>query len=556
MSTQFINFFIFLINPVYKFINSAFKICFIIYNNVDLQAGIKNKKGLTMKKPVMLLILDGWGYRETITPDNAIEAGETPNWHNLLESCPHSFIETSGLDVGLPSGQMGNSEVGHMNLGAGRVVMQDLPKIDQAIADHSLEQNPVIREIIETLKKNRGCCHLAGLMSPGGVHSHQQHIVALCDIFSRNNIEVKVHAFLDGRDTPPTSARGFLAQFTDSVKDMPNVRIVTVSGRFYAMDRDKRWDRIELAYDNIVSANGKRYSDTDEAIAASYEAGVNDEFVVPCTIGDYAGSNDGDVFLMANFRSDRAREIMYALGDPTFEGFVRKKITKFALCAGMTEYSVDHNRFMKTVFAPETLKNIYGEIIADKGLTQLRIAETEKYAHVTFFFNGGEERLFKGEDRILINSPKVATYDLKPEMSIYEVTDALVAAIESKKYDTIICNFANGDMVGHTGIMKAALQAVAAVDKSLGRVMQAIKNVDGVLLVTADHGNVEKMVDETSGQPYTAHTVGKVQAVLYNAPHDVTALKNGKLADIAPTLLDLLNIEKPREMTGDSLLEK
>ena len=509
-----------------------------------------------MQKPVMLLILDGWGYREKITADNAIEQGNTPNWHKLVETCPTALIETSGLDVGLPAGQMGNSEVGHMNLGAGRVVMQDLPKIDQAIADHSLEKNPVVVELIDTLKKNGHACHLMGLMSPGGVHSHQAHIIALCDILNRHNIKVNVHAFLDGRDTPPSSAQGFLREFSAAIKDMANVKIATLSGRFYAMDRDKRWDRVELAYNNIVSASGKRYTTADEAMEASYAAGITDEFVVPCVIGDYNGAEDGDAILMANFRADRAREILYALADDKFEGFKRAKIVHFSINVGMAEYSVDHNRFMKTIFAPEALKNIYGEVVANHGMTQLRIAETEKYAHVTFFFNGGEERMFKGEDRILINSPKVATYDLKPEMSIYEVTDALVDAIESGKYDTIICNYANGDMVGHTGIMTAALKAVAAVDECLGRVVNAIKEMNGVLLVTADHGNVEKMVDETTGQPYTAHTVGKVRAVLYNAPATVKGLKDGRLADISPTLLDLLGLKQPSEMTGHSLLIK
>jgi len=493
-----------------------------------------------MQKPVMLLILDGWGYRKNITSDNAIEQGHTPNWHKMVETCPTSLIETSGLAVGLPDGQMGNSEVGHMNLGAGRVVMQDLPKIDQAIAEHTLEKNPVVVELINTLKNNGKTCHLMGLMSPGGVHSHQAHMVALCEILNRNGIKVNVHAFLDGRDTPPSSAQGFLQEFNAAIKDMKNVKVVTLSGRFYAMDRDKRWDRVELAYNNIVSANGKRYASTDEAMSASYAAGVTDEFVVPCVIGDYAGAADGDAILMANFRADRAREILYALADDKFEGFTRQKIIKFSIDVGMAEYSVDHNRFMKTIFAPEALKNIYGEVVANQGLTQLRIAETEKYAHVTFFFN----------------SPKVATYDLQPEMSIYEVTDKLVEAIKSGKYDTIICNYANGDMVGHTGIMEAALKAVAAVDECLGRVAKAIKEVGGVLLVTADHGNVEKMVDEKTGQPYTAHTVGKVRAVLYNAPAEVKTLQDGKLADIAPTLLDLLHIEQPQEMTGHSLLKK
>jgi 2,3-bisphosphoglycerate-independent phosphoglycerate mutase len=509
-----------------------------------------------MKKPVMLLILDGWGYRQNVTEDNAIEQGQTPNWHTLLATCPHGFVETSGLDVGLPDGQMGNSEVGHMNLGAGRVVMQDLPKIDQAVKDGTLAQNGVLLEMIEKLQKTKGTCHLMGLMSPGGVHSHQKHILALAEILSKNGIKVAVHAFMDGRDTPPQSGKAFLEEFNEGIKNLKNVSIATVSGRFYAMDRDKRWDRVEKAYDNIIFANGRRFENIEAAMDATYAENITDEFVVPCVIGDYRGANDGDAVLMANFRADRAREILYALSDADFIGFERKKIVHFVMSVGMAEYSVDHNRFMKTLFAPEELKDIFGEIISNAGLTQLRIAETEKYAHVTFFFNGGEEREFKGESRILIASPKVATYDLKPEMSVYEVTDKLVDAIENRKFDVIICNFANGDMVGHTGIMKAALKAVAAVDENLGRVMNAIKKADGVLLVTADHGNVEKMIDEKTGEPYTAHTVGKVQAALFNAPEDVKGLKDGRLADISPTLLDLLGLKQPEAMTGKSLLEK
>ena len=322
------------------------------------------------------------------------------------------------------------------------------------------------------------------------------------------------------------------------------------------MDRDKRWDRIELAYDNLTAAAGKRYASAEAAIKASYADKVTDEFVVPAVIGDYSGMEEGDAILMANFRADRAREILYALADDAFNGFVRKKIVKFAAHVGMTEYSVDHNRFMQTMFPPEQLTNILGEVVAEHGLTQLRIAETEKYAHVTFFFNGGEEREFKGEERILIASPKVATYDLKPEMSVYEVTEQLVKAIEDKRFDVIICNYANGDMVGHTGIMDAALKAVAAVDDCLGKVEKAIKDVGGVMIVTADHGNVEKMIDETTGQPYTAHTVGKVPAILVNDQSGVKALKDGKLADLAPTMLELLNIRQPKEMTGTSLLVK
>ena len=508
------------------------------------------------QKPVMLLVLDGWGYREKITQDNAIEQGVTPNWHNLLQTCPHCFVETSGLSVGLPDGQMGNSEVGHMNLGAGRVVMQDLPRIDQAIQDGSFAKNPVLIELIDTLKANGKACHVMGLMSPGGVHSSQDHIVAACQVLNDNGITTYVHAFLDGRDTPPQSAVDFVAEFEKSIANMAHVKLATIEGRFYAMDRDKRWDRVELAYNNMAFAEGKKYASSNEAIKASYAEGVNDEFVVPCVIGDYKGMEDGDAVLMMNFRADRAREILYALADKDFTGFARKKDIKTSINVGLTEYSVDHQRFMKTMFGPEALTNIFGEVVSNHGLTQLRIAETEKYAHVTFFFNGGEEREFKGEERILVPSPKVATYDLKPEMSVYEVTEKLVDAIENKRFDAIICNFANGDMVGHTGIMEAALKAVAAVDECLGKVVNAIKKVGGVLFVTADHGNVEKMVDEKTGAPYTAHTVGKVQGVLVNCQTPIKGLHDGKLADIAPTLLELLNIEKPVEMNGNSLIEK
>ncbi len=508
------------------------------------------------QKPVMLLILDGWGYREEKTADNAIENGNTPNWHRLLEECPHGLIETSGLAVGLPEGQMGNSEVGHTNLGAGRVVMQDLPKIDLAIKDGSLAKNPVLSDMINTLKNNGKSCHLMGLMSPGGVHSMQSHILALAKIISDAGVPVKIHAFLDGRDTPPSSAKEYLAKFNQDIAGLNNVKIATVEGRFYAMDRDKRWDRVELAYNNLVLADGKRFATTDEAITNSYKNKVTDEFVLPVVIGNYQGMEDGDAILMANFRADRAREILYALADKDFNGFERKKVVSLSNSIGITEYSVDHNRFMKTIFPPEALVNILGEVIAENGLTQLRIAETEKYAHVTFFFNGGEEKEFKGEERILIASPKVATYDLKPEMSVYEVTEQLVKAIEDKRFDVIICNFANGDMVGHTGIMDAVLKAVEAVDTCLGKVEQAIKNVGGVLIVTADHGNAEKMVDEKTGQPYTAHTIGKVQAVLVNDKTGVKSFDNGCLADIAPTMLDLLQIKQPVEMTGKSLLKR
>ena len=507
------------------------------------------------------MILDGWGYREPKTPDNAIEMGHTPNWHRMYEENPHCLVETYGLAVGLPEGQMGNSEVGHTNLG-GRVVMQDLPRIDQSIKDGSLEKNPVLNEMIDTLKANGKAAHVMGLMSSGGVHSSQHHIVALCEILSKNGIKVWVHAFLDGRDTPPASAEGFLADFEESIAALKDVKIATIEGRFYAMDRDKRWDRVEAAYNNMLIAEGKRYATAKEAIEASYAAKVTDEFVIPCVIGDYQGMEDGDAILMANFRADRAREILYALADAEFTGFARKKQVKFSKHVGMTEYSVDHNRFMNTMFPPEALTHIFGEVVAEHGLTQLRIAETEKYAHVTFFFNGGEEKEFKGEERILIASPKVATYDLKPEMSVYEVTDKLVEAIESKKFDTIICNYANGDMVGHTGIMEAALKAVAAVDECLGRVEAAIKKVGGVMIVTADHGNADDMIEHAKdGSPKlgedgapkvkTSHSLNPVPCIIYDPEYKgdyQKELREGLgISSIAATIMNLLGYEAPED---------
>lgn len=508
------------------------------------------------QKPVMLLILDGWGYREKVTTDNAIEQGHTPNWHNLLKEYPNCLVQTSGLEVGLPEGQMGNSEVGHMNIGAGRVVMQELPKIDLAIKSGDFEKRPVLQKLISDLKANGKACHLTGLVSDGGVHSHIDHIIGVCKILDKNNIKTYVHAFTDGRDTPPTSGKGFIETFEKSLSGLKNVSIATVSGRFFAMDRDKRWERIETAFNAITLAKGDKFASTVEGMEASYKAEIGDEFVQPFVVSDYAGFEDGDALLNANFRSDRMREITYALADETFDGFAREKFFNLSNAISMTEYSSDHGRFLKKIFEPETLTNIYGQVISDNGLKQLRIAETEKYAHVTFFFNGGEEAVYEGEERILVPSPKVKTYDLKPEMSVYEITENLVKAIEDKKFDTIVCNFANGDMVGHTGIMEAALKAVAAVDDCLGKVVEAIKKVDGTLIVTADHGNCEKMLDEITGEPYTAHTVGKVQAILVNDKSGVKSLNDGKLADLAPTMLELLNVKQPAEMTGNSLLIK
>ncbi len=505
-------------------------------------------------KPVMLCILDGWGYNPD-TQNNAIEIGNTPFWHELLKKYPSSFIKTSGLDVGLPDGQMGNSEVGHTNLGAGRVVMQDLPRINQAIADGTLAQKPVLLDFMAKLKQTGGTAHLMGLIGPGGVHAYQTHIIALAQIIAKAGVPVAVHAFLDGRDTPPDSALGYMKELEAALADYPLVKIATVSGRYYAMDRDNRWERVTLAYDALVDAKGEHFDTPVAAIEQSYQQKVLDEFVVPCIINGYQGMHDGDGLMMANYRPDRAREITKMLLNPDFADHARARVVHFADAVAMTEYSTEHTAWMKTLFPSEELTHIFGEVVSEAGLTQLRIAETEKYAHVTFFFNGGQETLFPGEERILVPSPKVATYDLQPEMSAIEVTDKLVEAIQSDKFDVIIANYANGDMVGHTGVIPAAVKAVETVDACLKRVVEAVLAAGGAILVTADHGNAELMKDPATDAPYTAHTVFPVKAVLVGAD-GVKGLKDGRLCDIAPTLLDLLNLKQPAEMTGCSLLEK
>jgi len=503
-------------------------------------------------RPVVLCILDGWGYRAE-RADNAIALARTPVWNGLLESAPHALLATSGLAVGLPDGQMGNSEVGHMNLGAGRVVMQDLPRIDQAVADGSLARIPALLDFIKTLKETGGTAHLLGLLSPGGVHSHQDHMAALARAVAAAGVPVAVHAFLDGRDTPPSSARDFVTKFEDDLAGT-SAQIATVSGRYYAMDRDKRWDRVTLAYNAMVGGEGQSAPDALSAIDESYRHGKTDEFVLPTAIGGYAGMKDGDGLLMANFRADRAREILTTLVDPAFDGFPRKKQVAFAAKLGMAEYSKDLNAFFTLLFPPESLSHILGEEVCAAGLTQLRIAETEKYAHVTFFFNGGREKVFEGEDRILVPSPKVATYDQQPEMSAPEVTDKLVAAIEGGNYDLIVVNYANGDMVGHTGILEAAIKAAETIDACLGRLTAAVAKAGGVMLITADHGNAELMRDQVTGEPYTAHTIGKVPVVLAHGPQGIDGLAEGRLADVAPTLMALLGLPQPAEMTGRSLL--
>ncbi|MCK5424105.1 MAG: 2,3-bisphosphoglycerate-independent phosphoglycerate mutase [Emcibacter sp.] len=504
-------------------------------------------------KPVVLCILDGWGSRNEAL-DNAIVLGQTPNFDQMTRSCPISYLETSGLRVGLPNGQMGNSEVGHTNLGGGRVVLQDLPRIDKSIADGVFSDIETLQATIANLKSTGGTCHLMGLMSPGGVHSHQDHMVALAKTLSDAGIPVAVHGFLDGRDVPPSSAKGFVEKFELDISPFDNVNFATVTGRYYAMDRDTRWDRVEKAYHGLVDAVGNKSPSAVEAVEAGYSDKLTDEFILPTIIGDYDGMKDGDALLMANFRADRAREILTALVDPDFNGFPIEKTINFCSRLGMSGYSVALNAFMATLFPSEKLADTLGEVISRNGLKQLRIAETEKYAHVTFFFNGGSEEVYQGEDRILIPSPDVATYDLKPEMSAPEVTDNLVKAITSGKYDLIVVNFANPDMVGHTGIMAAAKIAVETVDNSLGRLKAALEDVGGTMLVTADHGNIELMKDQKTGQPHTAHTTNLVPFILVNGGENYT-LEDGCLADVAPTILHLMGLEQPEAMTGNCLLK-
>src|SRR5262245_10332169 len=506
-------------------------------------------------RPAVLCVLDGWGHR----PDpryNAILDARTPNYDWMIAHCPQALIDASETFVGLPKGQMGNSEVGHMNLGAGRVAVPELPRIDKAIADGSLAKSPILAELIDTLKKSKGSCHLLGLASPGGVHSHQDHLVALANLIAGRGVPVWIHALLDGRDMPPRSAHECLTQIQAGLQSGLAIRFATVGGRYYGMDRDKRWDRVAQAYAAIVDAQGEQARTADEAVDKAYAADLSDEFVLPTVVDGYKGMRDGDGLLMFNFRADRAREILTALLDPRFDGFNRPRVVKFADAVGMVDYSAALNPFLKTLFPPEAIKMGLGETIAKAGLKQLRIAETEKYAHVTFFFNGGEERQFEGEDRILVPSPRVKTYDLKPEMSAPEVTDKLVEAVGSAKYDLIVVNYANSDMVGHTGELAAAVKAIEAVDACLGRLMEAVKEAGGVLLVTADHGNAEQMYDEKTHQKHTQHTLNRVPALLFNAPSQIHSLKDGKLADIAPTMLNLMGVPQPREMTGHSLLSE
>lgn len=509
------------------------------------------------RTPTALIILDGWGHRDP-AEDNAISLANTPFWDQLWKHQPKTLINTSGMFVGLPKGQMGNSEVGHMNLGAGRVVYQSLTRIDKDLENGHFNQNPVLCAAIDKAVATGAAVHLMGLLSPGGVHSHEDHILAAAELAASRGAErVYIHAFLDGRDMPPRSARPSLEKAAARMKALGVGRVATIVGRYFAMDRDNRWDRIEEAY-NLMTLGEAAYTAASpvEAIDAAYERGENDEFVKATRIqADHepeAVINDGDAVLFMNFRADRAREMTRAFVDDNFEGFSRRKRPALADFVMLTEYAADIRT--SCAYPPEQLTNGLGEYMASQGKTQLRISETEKYAHVTFFFNGGLETPFEGEDRILVPSPKVATYDLKPEMSAPEVTDKLVEAIRSGKYDLVVCNYANGDMVGHTGKLDAAIKAAECLDQCLARVVEALESVGGQALITADHGNCEQMTDPASGQVHTAHTIGPVPLV-YVGPRQLSLRDDGALSDVAPSLLALMELQQPEEMTGHSLVE-
>ena len=507
------------------------------------------------KKPYALIILDGFGKNER-HEGNAIYTANTPNIDKYLADHPNTIVHASGLDVGLPDGQMGNSEVGHTNIGAGRIVYQELTRITKSIEDGDFFENEALVKAVENCKKNDSALHLMGLLSPGGVHSHTNHLYGLLRLAKKNGIEkVHVHAFLDGRDVPPSSAVEYIKEAIEKMRDIGVGDIATVMGRYYAMDRDNRWERVSKAYDAIVYGEGVEAESAVTAVEESYNNDVTDEFVVPTVIkkdGEPLGKvSENDSVVFFNFRPDRARELTRTIVDEDFSGFERDY---FKTCfVTMTQYDATMPN-VEVAFKPEQLINTFGEYISKKGLRQLRIAETEKYAHVTFFFNGGVEKPYDGEDRALINSPKVATYDLKPEMSAYEVTDEVVKRIDGGEYDVIILNFANCDMVGHTGVFDAAVKAVEAVDECLGRVIDAIERQGGVALVTADHGNADQMVGYVTGEPFTAHTTNVVPLILIG--RDDLKIRSGRLADLTPTMLDLMGLEKPAEMTGESLIER
>lgn len=508
------------------------------------------------KIPTLLIILDGFGHREA-KEDNAIANASTPTWDRLWSQRPHSLISGSGLDVGLPDGQMGNSEVGHMSLGAGRIIYQQITRIDKAIEDGEFFSNPALCQAIDSAQAHAGAVHIFGLLSPGGVHSHENHIIAAMKLAAqRGATKIYLHAFLDGRDTPPRSAKASLQAVEAAFTELGKGQVASVVGRYYAMDRDQRWDRVEQAYTLITEGKGKYTASSSlEALEQAYRRDENDEFVAPTAIstGEPIRVEDGDSIIFMNFRADRAREITQCFVDPDFHGFERQRPLKLANFTSATEYA--KSLPTEIAFPSESLSNVLGAYLADLGKTQLRIAETEKYAHVTFFFSGGQETLFDGEKRELIPSPDVATYDLQPEMSAPEVTAKLCEAIRSKQFDLIVCNYANGDMVGHTGNYQAAIKAVEALDQSLAQVEQALAEVGGQALITADHGNCEQMLDYDSGQLHTQHTTEHVPLV-YIGPKNIKFKQTeGRLADIAPSLLHLMELDIPAEMTGQCLIE-
>ncbi|MDQ1251101.1 MAG: 2,3-bisphosphoglycerate-independent phosphoglycerate mutase [Euryarchaeota archaeon] len=510
------------------------------------------------RKTLMLIILDGWGYREA-KEGNAVLAARTPNLDRLEKECPWCLLEASGEAVGLPEGQMGNSEVGHLNIGAGRVVYQDLTRINISIRDGDFFENPAFLSAISNAREKDSSLHLMGLVSYGGVHSYMTHIYALIKLAQEKGLKkIYINAFLDGRDVPPKSALEDIKELDAFCKENGNAKITMISGRYYAMDRDKRWDRIKLAYDALTFGVAPYKSpDAETAVSEAYNRGENDEFIKPTVITDSEGKplatiQDDDSVIFFNFRPDRARQLTWAFVNENFDSFVREEHPKvYYVCMAQYDETLD----LPIAFPPEELENVLGEVLSKHGLIQLRIAETEKYAHVTFFLNGGQEKCYEGEDRCLIPSPKIATYDLKPEMSAYEVTDEVIRRIHSGKYDVIVLNFANMDMVGHTGFFNAAVQAVEAVDTCMGRTVEALKEKGGIALITADHGNAEQMINPETGEPFTAHTTYPVKCI-YFGNDKIKALKNGKLCNLAPTLLELIGIPKPQEMTGKSLLIK
>ncbi|MBE7042084.1 MAG: 2,3-bisphosphoglycerate-independent phosphoglycerate mutase [Ruminococcaceae bacterium] len=503
-----------------------------------------------MKQLMSLIILDGFGINNAES-GNAIHSAKTPNLDALFQKYPHTQIAASGMDVGLPDGQMGNSEVGHTNIGAGRIVYQELTRITKSIQDGDMFENPDLKSAMQNCIEKGTALHLLGLLSDGGVHSHNTHLYALIEMAKKMGVkDIWVHCFLDGRDVPPQSGKDFVQELQEKLEEIGAGKVATVMGRYYAMDRDNRWERVEKAYDAMVKAEGIKVPCPVCAVANSYKEEVTDEFVVPAVVEGFEGIKENDSMIFFNFRPDRAREITRTFVDPEFDGFEREYFPVQYVC--MTQYDAAMPN-VSVAYKPESLTDTFGEYISKKGLKQLRIAETEKYAHVTFFFNGGVEKTYEGESRILVNSPKVATYDLQPEMSAYEVTEKVCEQIRSGELDVIILNFANCDMVGHTGVFEAAVAAVEAVDTCVGKVMDEIEKVNGIAIITADHGNADCMVDDTTGGPFTAHTTNPVPLLLNQKD---AKLKEGRLADIAPTMLDLMGLEKPASMTGESLLMK